>query len=111
MGLDEQREDRLDRLFAAYREAVADPEPSARFMPGMWERIESRRRDAWRLRRWAGGLVTASAAICTVVAVMLLIVPAKLSIHPTTYVDVLGNEEEIAFLIDWGVAGEDVNLR
>ena len=38
-GNDDQR---LDALFRAYREACPAPEPSANFMPNLWQRIEAR---------------------------------------------------------------------
>ena len=36
--------DELARLLEAYRAACPDPEATAAFMPGLWQRIESRRR-------------------------------------------------------------------
>jgi len=35
--------DQLDALFAQYREACADREASAHFMPQLWGKIEARR--------------------------------------------------------------------
>ena len=35
--------DKLNPLWAQYREACPDPEPTAGFMPQMWQRIEARR--------------------------------------------------------------------
>ena len=34
---------KLDQVFAEYRAAFPDPDASAAFMPGLWQRIESRR--------------------------------------------------------------------
>ena len=64
-----RQDDELNRLFRAYREACPDPEPSAHFMPGVWRRIEERRRFSSALRRWTGAFVTASAALCVALAV------------------------------------------
>ncbi|HSB17166.1 MAG TPA: hypothetical protein VLE22_22135 [Bryobacteraceae bacterium] len=54
----------LDRLFAAYREAIATPEAGAGFMPGLWRQIEARRTFAGNLRHWAHAFVTAAVGIC-----------------------------------------------
>lgn len=58
----------LDALFASYRTAVIEPEPSADFLPGMWARIDQRRRVTYSFRRWASGFVTAAAAICLILS-------------------------------------------
>ena len=42
-------EPKLDELFAAYREALPDREPSAGFTPELWRRIDQRRRRVSRL--------------------------------------------------------------
>ena len=34
--------DKLDPLWAEYREACPDPDPSASFMPQLWQRIDNR---------------------------------------------------------------------
>ena len=39
----DRMDSKLDALFAEYRSACPDPEPSADFMPAMWKRIEARR--------------------------------------------------------------------
>jgi len=45
----DRMESKLDSLFAEYRAASPDPEPSADFMPGMWKRIEARRQTSMML--------------------------------------------------------------
>lgn len=69
---DHNQDAHLDRVLAAYRDAVAIPEPSAEFMPNLWQRIEARRRsEPLRVWRWAAAtMVGASLAIAafTVVA-------------------------------------------
>jgi hypothetical protein len=85
-------EDRLTELLAAYRAACPDPEPGPAFMPGLWEKIEVRRRSARVLRRWTGAFVAAATALSLFMAVHSLrqVDPA---IHALTYVDALGSEE------------------
>jgi hypothetical protein len=63
--------DRLSELFAAYRTAVPDPESSAAFVPGLWEKIDARRSFAYSLKRFAQGLITAAAAVCLVMGFFL----------------------------------------
>ncbi len=83
------RED-LDRLFAAYREACPAPEPSADFMPGIWRRIEARRRVTALVPRWAAAFVAAAAALCLLMGVYLLVPrPAESPVYTATYLDTL----------------------
>jgi hypothetical protein len=60
------QQDRLGRLFAAYREACPDLEGSANFVPRVWEAIERSRPASWifPLRLWARRLVM-SATLAT----------------------------------------------
>ena len=43
----EDNETKLDaaRLFAEYRDAIQEPDTSTTFMPGLWQKIEARRKD------------------------------------------------------------------
>ena len=54
---------RLDAMFAEYRMACPDPEPSANFMPQMWAKIEMREASTNWFGSMAKALVTAFAAI------------------------------------------------
>jgi hypothetical protein len=84
--------DDLERLFAAYRETLPDPEPSAGFTPGVWERIEARRSPVRMLRRLTEALVTVS-ALATLLAGLFLIPRLQSSpVYSASYVDVLANE-------------------
>src|SRR5882762_3861276 len=58
----------LDGLLAAYREACPAPEPSASFMPRIWERIEARRNFSLRFRRLTQVFVAGSAVLCLLIA-------------------------------------------
>lgn len=40
-------EQKLDKLFYAFRSANPDPVPSAGFTPGIWNKIEARRRQSF----------------------------------------------------------------
>ena len=59
------RDDQLDALFRAYREACTTPEPGPNFMPQLWQRIESRQTFAFSFKRMANALVTAAMAAST----------------------------------------------
>jgi hypothetical protein len=87
-------ESRLDEVFAAYRAAIPDPEPSADFMPELWRRIEMRRRPAYSLRRFARGFVTAAFALCFGMAVLSWSPSNSSNASSTTYVDVLNSLDD-----------------
>jgi hypothetical protein len=86
-------DDRLDALWAEYRTAVPDPEPSAGFMPGLWQKIEARRADAATrvFRRLAQVCVMATVALTLLLSVVL--VPSQSggneAFFSGTYVDIL----------------------
>jgi hypothetical protein len=54
---------RLDALFQAYRTACPDPEPSANFMPLLWQGIEARQSVSAVFSRLARNLTTAALAL------------------------------------------------
>lgn len=62
-------DDKLDALWRAYRAACPDPEPSANFMPCLWQRIEARRSVAFSFQRMVSGFVTAAAAVAIAIGV------------------------------------------
>ena len=66
--MDEQRylqesDEALNALFASYRAANPDPEPSVNFMPQLWQKIEARERTSKVFTRWTRNLVTAALAL------------------------------------------------
>src|ERR1051326_7130450 len=83
--------DKLDPLWAEYREACGDPEASANFMPQLWQRIEAQRSalsSSW-FRLWAKvWLVTAVMLTIAMSAVLTPRVPDTLA-SQTGYVDAL----------------------
>jgi hypothetical protein len=62
---------RLSGLFAEYRAACPDPEPSAMFTPGLWEKIEARRSYAYRLKLFSRAIITAAAMLCLLMGLFL----------------------------------------
>ena len=66
----DQFNDELNTLFAKYRAAVPDPDPSANFMPELWRNIEARQTLMLRIRKLTQIFVGAAAAVCLLVAMI-----------------------------------------
>jgi hypothetical protein len=62
--MDFNLEANLDALFAEYREACPDIEPSANFTPNLWARIDAQRGWKWHLSAYAKRMALATAAAC-----------------------------------------------
>ena len=64
---------KLEAMFAEYRMACPDPEPSANFVPGLWKRIEARRTATVSvLRHWAQICVMATVALTVLIGAVLI---------------------------------------
>jgi hypothetical protein len=61
----------LDELFVAYRAACPEVEASKNFMPGIWARIEARRKAETIFYRWVNSFAGAAAAVVLVLGLML----------------------------------------
>jgi anti-sigma-K factor RskA len=84
--------DKLDPLWAEYRSACPDVEPSAHFMPQLWQRIEAQRSavaSSW-FRLWAEVWVVATVTLAIVMGAVLI---PRFQTNPpaylASYVDVL----------------------
>src|SRR3954454_7583415 len=84
-------EPKLDELFAAYREALPDREPSPGFTPELWRRIDQRRKATFSLGRFARGFVTAAAAFC-LAATAVTWSPSMNTMYTSSYIDVLDDD-------------------
>jgi hypothetical protein len=93
-GSDKRSSDKLDALWAQYRAACPDPDASAGFMPGLWQRIEARRGSstATVLRRLAQVCVGATLALSILMGVVLIPHFQTAPVYGSTYVDVLAAE-------------------
>jgi hypothetical protein len=107
----------LDELFAAYREACPDPEAGPEFQPGLWRRIEARRRPQL-IQRITRVFVSASAALALLMA-LLLMTPQGSMLYGT-YVEALDDDspsETLAYADvlhttePGGETGPDANLQ
>ena len=81
-------DEQLDALLRAYRAACPDRDPSANFMPGVWQRIEARQRFAFSFTRMASGFVTAAVAL-TIVLGVYMSWPHAQAAPPLTYLEAL----------------------
>ena len=91
-------ERKLDDLFAAYRDAFPDREPSAGFTPELWRRIDQRRKPNFTFGRFARGFVTASLALCFAMTAITYS-PSINSVYTATYIDVLDDDPHDADLV------------
>jgi hypothetical protein len=95
----QHQDDKLDALFAEYRMACPDPEPSADFMPSMWKRIEARRVATVSVfRHWAQACVMATVALTVLIGVVLI---PKFQTDPATnasYVEALAAEHSADYI-------------
>jgi hypothetical protein len=92
--------DDLDTLFAAYREALPDPEPSSTFTPGVWRHIEARRSPIRLLRRLAETFVTVAALVTLFIGMLVIPNLQKAPVYSASYVDVLAAENSSQDLAD-----------
>jgi hypothetical protein len=84
---------KLDALFAQYRAVFPDPEASANFMPGLWQRIETRRSANVNVfRRLAQVCVGATVALTILMGMVLIPRFEKMPVYSASYVDVLEND-------------------
>jgi hypothetical protein len=93
-----QMDEGLDALWARYRDSCPDPEPTAQFMPGLWQRIDARRTaSASIFRRLSQICVMTTVALILLMAVVLIPRIQNVLVYSATYVDVLlaenGNDD------------------
>jgi hypothetical protein len=91
--------DRLDAIWKEYRDACPDPEASAAFMPGLWQRIEARRvANLSIFRRLVQVCVGATLALTVLMGVVLIPRLENALIYNATYVDVLAAEHPSTYV-------------
>jgi len=62
-------DERLDALFREFAMACPERDPSANFMPKLWQQIEARQTYTFSFRRMANALVTAAVALSILLGV------------------------------------------
>lgn len=95
MSLENSREERWDRLVAEYRDACPEIEGSANFMPGVWQRIEARRRGVFAWGKMSRRVLAAAAAICFLFGVVLN-TAIQSALPASSYVEVLDDDDDDA---------------
>jgi hypothetical protein len=88
---EEGLERELDTLFAAYRLACPEPEPSPNFMPELWRKIEAGRSISYSFTRLTQAFVTAAAAICLVLVILQTTLKTQPAYSTQTYVEALAD--------------------
>ena len=86
-------DEKLDALFRAFA-ACPTPEPSANFMPTLWQKIESRQTFTFSFRRFAHTFAAAALAL-TVALSVYMFVPHGTPLPSQTYVDMLAEANPI----------------
>ncbi len=82
-------DEKLDALFREYAKACPDRDPSANFMPNLWGRIDTRRRQAFSFRRMANALATAALAFSIALGVYMAL-PHASQVNPgQSYIEAL----------------------
>jgi hypothetical protein len=92
-----EQEGRLDRLFAAYRDACPDLDGSPNFVPRVWEAIEQSRPVSWvfPMRLWAQRLIMGTSLTAALMLSYLAFQQKSMSptsVAETGYVDALTAE-------------------
>jgi len=95
----DRMDDKLDALFAEYRMACPDPEPSADFMPSMWKRIEARRVATVSVfRHWAQVCVMATVALTLLIGAVLIPKFRADPAYSSTYLEALSAEHSSDYI-------------
>ena len=79
----------LDNLLEAYRAACPDVEPSANFMPGVWQKIEARRSFRFVFLREARSALAGCTALCLLLLILNFMTASPAHFTPPTYADAL----------------------
>ena len=90
----DRMKDRLDALWAEYRDCTPDPEAGPNFMPQLWQKIEARRVETTSVfRRLAKICVMATVALALVMSAVLIPRSNYDEVfYSGTYVDILAAE-------------------
>lgn len=87
---DRRREEQLDALFRAFAQCPI-PEPSANFMPTLWQKIEARQTFTFSLSRMANAFAAAAVALTLALTVYMYVPRSANQVPSQSYVDVLAD--------------------
>ncbi len=83
-------DEKLDALFAAFARCPV-PEPSANFMPILWQKIEARQAFTFSFRRMAHAFAAAAVALTVALSVYMYVPRSAPAVPSQTYLDVLAD--------------------
>jgi hypothetical protein len=87
-------DEKLDALFRKFASACPDREPSANFMPKLWQQIEARQTYTFSFRRMANALVTAAVALSIVLGAYMSI-PTSHGYASQSYIEALAEANTV----------------
>jgi hypothetical protein len=79
----------LNELFRGYRASCPDIEPSAQFIPGLWQKIEARQGVWFMFQRLARPATTACAALCLLLLLLNFVAAPQNRFSAASYADAL----------------------
>lgn len=82
-------ESKFDGLLRDYRDACPEPAGSLGFVPGLWRRIESQKSFLRRAKGWTSAYVTAAAALCLILVILISLQAGPLH---QNYIDILDDD-------------------
>lgn len=88
-------ENKVDRLFELYGAACPEVQPSANFMPVVWQKIEARRSFSFAFQRVARALATVSIGLGLLLAGLNMAGSRKNVLIAPTYADALAADHTV----------------
>lgn len=83
-------EQKLNELFAAYRQACPESDASANFMPKLWAQIDARRKSDAGIWRWVNAFASVAAVVVMVLGILVYQHPNPL--QQRAYIEKLTDE-------------------
>ena len=93
MSLENDRDQRLDKLFLEYRAACPDPESAANFMPMMWQKIEARRSPVLQWVTMSRRALVGALALCLVLGIVMGSALSSSQFYQSTYIEALDDDQ------------------
>src|SRR5215472_5225650 len=87
-------EEKLDALFRAFA-ACPTPEPSANFMPTLWQKIEARQTFTFSFSRMANAFAAAAVALTLALSVYMYVPKPNAPVPSQTYLDALAEAQPL----------------
>lgn len=104
-------ERRFDEMLGSYREAVPDPEPSAAFMPKLWQKIDARQNYLLEWKRWTQGFLAGAVAASVLFVVLQVLPKGSADFYTATYLETLAEDQAPERLVYHDVSGDENGAR